>query len=97
MRIIAKRTLREFWERQSDAKDALEAWYSAVRSADWRSPEMVTRQYPRASIVGDNRVVFRLRGGRYRLVVRINYAKRVVYIRFIGTHAEYERIDAEEV
>ena len=97
MRIIAKRTLREFWESHSDAKDALEAWYSAVRMADWNSPGEVIQQYPRASIVGSDRVVFRLRDGSYRLIVRINYTKQVVYIRFIGTHSEYERINAEEV
>ena len=65
--------------------------------ADWDSPGEVTQQYPRASIVGSDRVVFRLRGGSYRLILRINYTKQVVYIRFIGTHSEYERINAEEV
>jgi mRNA interferase HigB len=65
--------------------------------ADWDNPGEVTQQYRRASIVGSDRVVFRLRGGSYRLIVRINYTKRVVYIRFIGTHSEYERINAEEV
>ena len=97
MRIIAKRTLRQFWERHPDSKDSLEAWHSAVRRADWDSPEKVIRQYPRASIVGSGRVVFRIRGGRYRLIVRVNYRKQVVYIRFIGTHSEYERVSAEEV
>ena len=97
MRIIAKRTLRQFWESHPDSKDALEAWHSAVRRADWDTPELVVRQYPRASIVGGDRVVFRIRGGRYRLIVRINYRKQVVYIRFIGTHSEYERVKAEEV
>ena len=65
--------------------------------ADWDSPGEVTQQYLRASIVGSARVVFRLRGGSYRLIMRINYTKQVVYIRFIGTHSEYERINAEEV
>ena len=97
MRIIAKRTLREFWETHPDAKDALEAWHSAVRRADWDSPNKVSQQYSRASIVGSDRVVFRLRGGRYRLIVSVNYEKRIVFIRFVGTHSEYDRINAEEV
>lgn len=97
MRIIAKRTLREFWETHPDAKDSLEAWHSAVRRADWDSPNKVIRQYARAGIVGSDRVVFRLRGGRYRLIVSVNYVKRIVFIRFVGTHSEYERINAEEV
>ena len=97
MRIIAKRTLREFWETHTDAKDALEAWHSAVRRADWDSPDKVIQQYSRASIVGSDRVVFRLRGGRYRLIVSVDYEKRIVFIKFVGTHSEYDRINAEEV
>ena len=75
VRIIAKRTLREFWETHPDAKDALEAWHSAVRRADWDSPEKVIQQYSRASIIGSDRVVFRLKGGRYRLIVSVNYVR----------------------
>ena len=97
VRIIAKRTLREFWGTHPDAKDVLEAWHSAVRRADWDSPEKVIQQYSRASIIGSDRVVFRLKGGRYRLIVSVNYVKRLVFIRFVGTHSEYERINAEEV
>ena len=97
MRIIAKRTLREFWETHPDAKDALEAWHSAVSRADWDNPDKVIQQYSRASIVGSDRVVFRLKGGRYRLIVSVTYVRRIVFIKFVGTHSEYERIDAEEV
>ena len=97
MRIIAKRTLREFWERHADAKQQLEDWYREVSSADWNTPAAVRSQYPRASIIGNYRVVFRIKGNDYRLVVKIFYPGRVVYIRFIGTHAEYDRINAEEV
>ena len=97
MRIIAKRTLREFWEGHPDAEEPLLAWYREVEQADWDTPAKVKEKYRNASIVGNNRVVFNIKGNDYRLVVRINYPYRVVYIRFVGTHAEYDRIDVEEV
>ena len=97
MRIIAKRTLREFWERHPDARSSLEFWYEQARSADWSTPYQVTQQWPRASIVGATRVVFRLKGNDYRLVVDIFFPGRKMYIRFIGTHAEYDRINVAEV
>ena len=97
MRIIARRTLREFWERHPDAEQQLRAWYAEVRAEDWDTPTGLTARYPTASIVPGNRAVFRLKGGNYRLVVSVHYDKRIVYIRFIGTHAEYDRIDAKEV
>ena len=97
MRIIAKRTLREFWERHPDAEEPLLAWYREVEREDWDTPAKVKEKYRNASIVGDDRVVFNIKGNDYRLVVRINDAYRVVYIRFVGTHAEYDRIDVKEV
>lgn len=97
MRIIAKRTLREFWERHTDAKEALDTWHEQTSREEWASPAEVRARYPRASIVGSDRVVFRIKGNRYRMVVRVFYPGRIVYIRFIGTHAEYNRINAEEV
>ena len=97
MRIIAKSTLRRFWERHPDAKPSLEAWYERVRRDDWDTPARLREQYPRASTVGSKRAVFRLKGNDYRLVVEIDYRRRTVYIRFIGTHAEYDRIDVQEV
>ncbi len=97
MRIIAKKALREFWELHPDAEDPLLAWYREVEQEDWDTPAKVKEKYRSASIVGDNRVVFNIKGNTYRLVVRINYPFRVVYIRFVGTHAEYDRIDVEEV
>ena len=97
MRIIAKRTLREFWERHPDARLPLEHWHREVRRAEWDAPAQVMRQWPRVSIVGRNRVVFRIKGNQYRLVVEIFYPGRQVYIRFIGTHAEYDLVDVEEV
>jgi mRNA interferase HigB len=97
MRIIAKRTLREFWERYPEAKEPLLAWYREVEKQDWDRPADVKAKYGGASIVGDNRVVFNIKGNDYRLVVKINYPYRVVYIRFVGTHAEYDAIDVKEV
>jgi mRNA interferase HigB len=97
VRIIAKRTLREFWRRVPQAKEPLSAWYADARSADGASPTAVRRRYRSASILQNNRVVFNIAGNRYRLVVRINYHYRVVYIRFVGTHAEYDRVDVETV
>jgi mRNA interferase HigB len=97
VRIIAKRTLGEFWRRVPQAKEPLSAWHADAHKADWASPEAIRRRYRSASILRNNRVVFNIAGNRYRLVVRINYDYRVVYIRFVGTHAEYDRIDAETV
>jgi len=97
MRIIAKKALREFWLRHPNAEESLLAWYREVEQEDWDTPAKVQAKYRSASIVGGNRVVFNIKGNDYRLVVRINYAYRVVYIRFVGTHAEYDRIDVEEV
>jgi mRNA interferase HigB len=97
MRIIAKSTLRAFWERFRDAEEPLLAWYREAEKADWASPAKVKNQYRNASIIGDNRVVFNIKGNDYRLVVKINYGYRVVYVRFVGTHSEYDRIDAREV
>jgi len=97
MRIIAKRPLREFWERHANAKGPLLAWYNEVQKEDWDTPAKVKKKYRSASIVGGNRVVFNIKGNSYRLVARINYAARIVYVRFVGTHAEYDRIDVKEV
>ena len=100
MRIIAKPTLRQFWEsapRFSDAKAALEDWHAQVSLSDWATPAAVKAQYGDASILKGSRVVFNICGNKYRLLVKINYAYRVVYIRFIGTHAAYDQIDVETV
>jgi len=97
MRIIAKGTLREFWELHPDLEEPLLAWYREVQKEDWDTPAKVKAKYRTASVIGGNRVVFNIKGNDYRLVVKINYPYRVVYIRFVGTHAEYDGIDAEEV
>ena len=100
MRIIATRTLREFWESRPeyrDAKGPLEAWIQEARKANWESPADIKDQYRSASIVKGNRVVFNIHGNKYRLVVKINFGIGIVYIRFIGTHGQYDKINAEEV
>ena|SRR5689334_1961891 len=97
MRIIAKRTLREFWGVNPDAEDPLLAWYREAEAADWDSPAKVKSQYRSASIIANNRVVFNIKGNDYRLVVKINYKYRVIYIRKICTHEEYDEIDVEKV
>ena len=100
MRIIAKRTLREFWEsdpKYADVQSPLEAWHEEALKADWTKPTEIKVQFRSASIIKDSRVVFNIKGNDYRLVVKINYPYRVVYIRFIGTHAQYDEIDVEKV
>lgn len=97
LRIIARRSLREFLEQHPDAEQPLRAWYHDARKADWRSPADIKRVYANASIVGENRVVFNIKGNRYRLVVAINYSYRMCYIRFIGSHRAYDRIDVASV
>ncbi|NGZ06126.1 MAG: type II toxin-antitoxin system HigB family toxin [Magnetococcales bacterium] len=100
MRIIAKRTLREFWERDPanlDCKSALEAWHALVAQADWQTPADVKNQFRHASFLTGHRVVFNIAGNKYRLVVKINYPYSVVYVRFVGTHYQYDQIDAETV
>ena len=97
MRIIAKRTLRTFWTRHPKTKGPLEAWHQEVARADWASPSGVKSQFRAASMLQDNRVVFNIAGNQYRLIVKINYPYRIVYIRFIGTHAGYDAIDATTI
>jgi mRNA interferase HigB len=96
MRILAKSTLREFWQRHPDAEQPLLAWYREVERESWDSPAKVKEKYRSASFVGD-RVVFNIKGNDYRLVVRINYAYRVVLIRFIGTHEQYDAVDVRGI
>jgi mRNA interferase HigB len=99
MRIISRKTLRQFWERRpyADSEQPLRAWFREASRADWKNPAEVKTAYRSASIVGKDRVVFNIAGNKYRLVVRVNYAYRVVYVRFVGTHRQYDRIDVKEV
>lgn len=97
MRIIARKTLKAFWEKHADAEHPLKAWFKFASAADWTSPAAVKGDYRSASILEDNRVCFNIGGNKYRLVVKINYPYRIIYIRFVGTHAEYDKVDVRKV
>jgi len=97
MRIVSLKRLISFSATHADAKGPLDAWYHEIKHESWGSPTAIKARYPSADILPGNRVVFNIKGNKYRLIVRINYAAGVVYIRFVGTHAEYDRIDAEQV
>ena len=97
MRIIALSTLKAFWEEHMNAKEATLAWYRYTLTADWSAPADVKQDFRNASILKDRRVVFNIAGNKYRLVVWANYAYRVVYIRFTGTHTQYDKIDVQTI
>ena len=99
VRIIAKSSLQKFWERPgcADARGPLHSWYAEAIKATWRSPQDIKKQYASASICGNNRVVFNVGGNKYRLVVEVQYQAGIVWVKFVGTHAQYDRIDVETV
>lgn len=97
MRIITKKRLRDFWGQYPDAQESLEAWYYETLKADWSNPQQIKNKFRNASIIPHNRVIFNIRGNDYRLVVKINYPYRVVYIRFIGTHKQYDSIEVSNI
>ncbi len=95
MRVVAKKILREFWEKYTDSEQQLRTWYKEASNANWTSPNDLKRDYPKASIVKGNRAVFNICGNKYRLVVKINYLRKWVFVRFIGNHSEYDKIDTK--
>jgi mRNA interferase HigB len=99
MRIIAKSTLRKFWETPgyADAQGPLESWYDEAAQADWTSPQDIKLHYRSASICGNNRVVFNIGGNKYRLVVEMQYRASIAWVKFVGTRARYDMIDVETV
>lgn len=99
MRIIARKTLADHWNKpgREDSEQPLRAWFAEAESACWARPSDLKAQFLSASILRDGRAVFNIAGNKYRLVAWINYPYGVLYIRFIGTHAEYDRIDAQEI
>ena len=97
MRIISKRILREFWAVHSDAEQPLKAWHAKVKTAIWLTSSDIKSDYRNASFVANNRVVFNIKGNKYRLIATVNYDFGVVYIRFVGTHQAYDKIDATTV
>lgn len=97
MRVIAKRTLRDYWERNPETEQALKAWHAEAEQAVWKTPNEVKAQFRSASILKDSRVVFNICGNRHRLIVKLNYGAGILFVKFVGTHAEYDRIDAETI
>lgn len=96
-RIIAKRTLREYWEKHADCEQYLKTWFDTARTSKWNSPSDIKKTYANASILKDGRVVFNIKGNSYRLVIKFNYGKQWAFVRFIGTHSEYDKIDADTI
>lgn len=96
-RIIAKKTLREFWEKHADAEQYLKTWYQTAKSSEWNSPNDIKSTFIHASILKNNKVVFNIKGNSYRLVVKFNFKRQWAFIRLVGTHAEYDRINADTI
>jgi mRNA interferase HigB len=97
LRVIAKRTLREFWDKHADCEGQLKACYREAEKSDWDNINELKREYPSASILKDNRIVYNIKGNNYRLIVKFNFEFKICWIRFIGTHAEYDKIDAKNI
>ena len=97
VRVISKSTLRMFWKKHADVEQSLKSWHLEACQTTWKNPNAIKKEYPSASILNNDRVVFNIRGNKYRLVVKINYQFKAVWIRFIGTHAEYNSIDATQI
>jgi len=96
-RIFAKSTLRNYWEKNPDSEQHLKTWYDTVMSSDWETSNDVKKTYANASILKNNRIVFNIKGNTYRLVVKFNFEKQWVFIKFIGTHIEYDKIDVNKI
>jgi mRNA interferase HigB len=97
MRIVALGTLRDFWLEHPDAEVPLRSWYALASRAQWSNPADVRDSYRTASFVAGNRIVFDIGGNRFRLVVAVHYNRKVLFVRFVGTHAEYDRIDVTTI
>lgn len=97
LRVIAKKIVRDFWESHADCEQQLKSWFQEASRAQWKNPNEIKQEYPSASILNDNRVIFNIKGNNYRLIVKINYEYQIVWIRFIGTHADYDKINANEI
>lgn len=97
MRVISKRTLRQFWGIHADAQGPLEAWHSETLKAAWTTPQQVKKQFGSASILKAGRVVFNIAGNKYRLVAALDFGRQACFVKFIGTHSQYDAINAETV
>ncbi len=97
MNVISKRTIIKFYEKYPNSKTALEVWYADAKKSIWTAPDDIKKIYANASFLADNRVIFNIKGNEYRLIVHIDYLRKFIRVKFIGTHSEYDRIDALEV
>ena len=99
MRIIAIKKIKDFWNKPKykDSEQSLKAWFYEVKKEQWKSPNDIKFKYRNASIIQNNRVIFNVKGNKYRLVVAIKYEFKIIFIRFIGTHEEYDKIDAKNI
>lgn len=97
MRIIAKKILREFWNKYPDCEQQLKSWYNEANTAKWKSPNEIKKEFPSMSIIENNRFVFNIKGNNYRLITKINFSYQIIWIRFIGTHNQYDKIDASKI
>jgi mRNA interferase HigB len=97
MRVISRKTLREFWEQHPDARQPLQAWYDDAKHAVWHSPADIKNVYRNASFLANNRVVFNIKGNNYRLIVAVQYTLGILYIRFVGTHRDYDKVNATKI
>ena len=97
MRVISRKTLRELWEKHNACEEQLKSWHREIEKSNWNNPNELKREYPSASILENNRVVFNIKGNNYRLIVKINYDYKIIWRRFVGTHAEYDKIDANNI
>ncbi|MEM6816349.1 MAG: type II toxin-antitoxin system HigB family toxin [Bacteroidota bacterium] len=96
-RIFAKSTLRKYWQEHEDSEQYLKTWYDTAKSSDWKNPMDVKATYANASVLKESRMVFNIKGNSYRLIAKFNFEKQWIFIRFIGTHAEYDKIDANTI
>ena len=97
IRIIAKKILRDFWDKHNDSENQLKTWFKETSKAKWNNPSDIKAKYPKASILKSGKVVFNICGNKYRLIVDINYLRQWVFIRFIGTHEQYNKVDADNI
>jgi len=97
MRVFVKKRLREFWDKHNDCAEQLKTWYKEASKANWATPAEIKKEYAKASILKNGKVVFNICGNKYRLIVDINYKRQWCFIRFIGTHTEYENIEVDKI
>ena len=97
MRVVAKKILREFWEKHEDREQQLKAWFHEAEKAEWEKPNQIKEEYPSASVLNANRVVFNIKGNNDRLIVKISYEYQMVWMQFIGTPTDYDKINANTI